>query len=207
MPTPTVAPPAASRIAFDFTARQARQAKARSASASSAAASPEASVQVGGVVALGVDRSRSCSSRPPEIGAELDRRRAQRRALEDPDVLLRLQDLERAVLVAGRDDDLGEDLGDLLGHLDRHRQVRRDDAAERRHRVARVRLAVGVGDVGADRDAARVGVLDDRDGRLVEVVRRTPGGVGVDVVVVGHLLAVQLLGLREPGPPGRKPLV
>ena len=33
----------------------------------------------------------------------------------------------------------------------------------------------------------------------VEVVRRPPGRVGVDVVVVGHLLAVQLLGLREPG--------
>ena len=49
-----------------------------------------------------------------------------------------------------------------------------------------------------DRDPARVGVLDDRHRRLVEVVRRPPGRVGVDVVVVGHLLAVQLLGGGEP---------
>src|SRR5690606_13954447 len=46
--------------------------------------------------------------------------------------------------------------------------------------------------------AAGVGVLDDRDGRLGVVVRGAPGGVGVDVVVVAHLLAVQLLGRGEP---------
>jgi len=59
----------------------------------------------------------------------------------------------------------------------------------------RVRLC----DVGPDGDPARVGVLDDRHRRLVEVGGRAPGGVGVDVVVVRHRLAVQLLGLREPG--------
>jgi hypothetical protein len=49
-------------------------------------------------------------------------------------------------------------------------------------------------------------VLDDRDGGLVEVVGGPACGVGVDVVVVGHLLAaVQLLGLRQPGV-GTKPL-
>ena len=57
---------------------------------------------------------------------------------------------------------------------------------------------MGVGDVATDRDAARVGVLDDRDRRLGEVVRRPIRRLSVDVVVVAHLLAVQLLGLREP---------
>ena len=42
-------------------------------------------------------------------------------------------------------------------------------------------------------------MLDDGHGGLVEVVRRAAGRVGVDVVVVGHLLAVQLLGARQPG--------
>ena len=65
-----------------------------------------------------------------------------------------------------------------------------------------MRLAVRLGDIGADGDAARVGVLDDRDARRGEVVRRPQGGIGVDVVVVGHLLAVQLLGLREPAQDG-----
>ena len=98
-----------------------------------------------------------------------------------------------------RDDDLGEHLGDLLGHRQVDLAVGRDDAAERRHRVAGVRLAVRGGDVGADGDPARVGVLDDRDAGVGVVVRGPPGGVGVDVVVVGHRLAVQLLGVREPG--------
>src|SRR6185312_8687649 len=49
----------------------------------------------------------------------------------------------------------------------------------------------------ADGDAAGVGVLDDRDGRAVVVVGGAPGGVGVDVVVVAHGLAVQLDGLGE----------
>ena len=61
--------------------------------------------------------------------------------------------------------------------------------------------AVRLGHVGADRDPARVGVLDDRHGGLGEVVGRPPGGVGVDVVVVGHLLAVQLLGVGQPARP------
>lgn len=53
------------------------------------------------------------------------------------------------------------------------------------------------GDIHADRDAARVGVLDDRDTGLVVVVRRAPGRLRVDVVVVRHLLAVQLFRVGE----------
>ena len=99
---------------------------------------------------------------------------------------------------AGRHDDLGEDVGHGAGHLDGDRPVRRDDAAEGRDRVALVRLAVRLRDVVAHGDAARVGVLDDGDGRLVAVVvGGAHRGVGVDVVVVGHLLAVQLPGLRQ----------
>ncbi len=62
-------------------------------------------------------------------------------------------------------------------------------------------LGVGVGDVGADRDAARVGMLDDRDGGLVEAEGRAHRSVRVDVVVVRHRLAVQHLGLRDARPP------
>jgi hypothetical protein len=53
-----------------------------------------------------------------------------------------------------------------LGHLEGDRAVGRDDAAERRDRVARVRLRCASAIVGRRRDAARVGVLDDRDGRV-----------------------------------------
>jgi hypothetical protein len=64
-------------------------------------------------------------------------------------------------------------------------------------RVSTVRCAGCRPDVGADCDAARVGVLDDCHARLGEVVRGPPGGVRVDVVVVRHLLAVQDFRLRD----------
>ena len=65
-----------------------------------------------------------------------------------------------------------------------------------------MRLGVGVGDRvgsvgGAHGNAARVGVLDDGDGRLGEVEGGAQGGVGVDEVVVAHGLAVQLVGLGD----------
>ena len=74
---------------------------------------------------------------------------------------------------------------------------RGDHATERRDRVTLVRTSVGSRHVGADRDPAWVGVLDDRHGRFVEVVRRATRRIGVDVVVVRHLLAVVLRGLRQ----------
>ncbi len=55
----------------------------------------------------------------------------------------------------------------------------------------------GSHDVHTKGDTAGVGVLDDGDARLREVVCRPPCRVRVDVVVVRHLFAVQLLGIRE----------
>ena len=67
--------------------------------------------------------------------------------------------------------------------------------------VARVRAGVRRGDriarAARHRDAAGVGVLDDRHRGFVEVVRGAQGGIGVDVVVVRHLLALQLGGLGD----------
>ena len=67
MPMPTEAPSLASRIAFDFTARQAFHAKARSARTSSGAASPVASVQVDGSSPSASTWSTRCISTPPLI--------------------------------------------------------------------------------------------------------------------------------------------
>ena len=65
-------------------------------------------------------------------------------------------------LGVGRDDDLGEDLGDRARGLGVERAVERDDAAEGRDRIAGERLAIGVEQVRALGHAARIGVLDDR---------------------------------------------
>src|SRR6478752_3935183 len=67
MPMPTDAPPAASRIAFDFTDRQARQAKARSVRVASSTGSPAARVQFAGSSPGASIRSRVWASTPPEM--------------------------------------------------------------------------------------------------------------------------------------------
>ena len=79
-----------------------------------------------------------------------------------------------------------------------------DDAAEGRDLVARVGALVGDGDVVVGGDAAGRGVLDDDDGRVVELGGGAPGGVGVEVVEVGHLQAVEELGGEEAAWTGRE---
>ena len=61
-----------------------------------------------------------------------------------------------------------------------------------------VRNRIG-GTGGCHGDTTGVVVLDDGNGRLIEVVGGAQGGVGVNVVVVAHGLAVQLLGLCNAG--------
>ncbi len=100
---------------------------------------------------------------------------------------------------SGRDDDLDKDLRDRLGGGGVERAVQRDDAAERADRVAGQRLVPGLAQARADRGAARVGVLDDRDRRLGEFGDQLVGGVGVGVVVVGQFLALDLARGRDAG--------
>src|SRR5699024_1681338 len=110
--------------------------------------------------------------------------------------------LEGLVLVVGGQDHLGEDRLDLLGHGEGDRPVRGDDAAVGGDRVGAVGAGMGPGDVlvlAGDGDAAGVVVLDDGDGREGMVVSGAHGGVRVDVVVVAHLLAAELLGAGEAG--------
>ena len=93
-----------------------------------------------------------------------------------------------------RQDDLVEHALHGLGHGPSDRPVAGYDAAEGRHRVAGVGAAVGLGHILVEGQAAGVGVLHHRHGRRVEAHHHAPGGVGVDDVVVGELLAVELPG-------------
>src|SRR5699024_8123254 len=109
---------------------------------------------------------------------------------------------EGLVLVAGGQNHLGEDRLDLLSHGEGDRPVRGADAAVGGDRVGAVGAGVGPGDVpvlAGDGVAAGVVVLDDGDGREGVVVSGAHGGVRVDVVVVAHLLAAELLGAGEAG--------
>src|SRR5699024_10039594 len=121
---------------------------------------------------------------------------------QDAQVLLGAQQLERIVLVAGRQDHLGEDRLDLLGHGEGDGAVGGDHASVGGERVGAVRAPVGEGDVlalGGDGDAAGVVVLDHGDGRQRVIEGGAHRGVGVDVVVVAHLLAAELLGAGQAG--------
>ena len=60
-------------------------------------------------------------------------------------------------------------------HREAHGAVRGDDPAVGRYRVAGVGFGVRIRHIGADGDAARVGVLDDRDGRLARSRTRCAG--------------------------------
>ena len=105
---------------------------------------------------------------------------------------------QRSVIEVRRDQHLDE-----LAIEDRLRggaiepRVERDDAAERRRRISRIRVLVGVGAIGALRYAARVGVLDDHAGRTVELANAFPCRVAVGQVVEAEFLALQLLERRQ----------
>ena len=81
------------------------------------------------------------------------------------------------------------------------RPVEADDAAERRQRVGVARPHVGFGNRRAGGGAARVGVLDHRGRRLVELQHDARGGVEVEEVRERQLLALQ--HRRRPEPRGR----
>ena len=101
-----------------------------------------------------------------------------------------------------RDDRLREDLDDSPRGVAVERAVQGDDAAEGRDRVAGQGPLVGVEKGLALGDAARVGVLDDRDRRRagrIELRDAFVGRVDVGDVVVGELLALDLPGGGDPG--------
>ena len=123
--------------------------------------------------------------------------RVHARAIEQPQILLGGQQIEGVGIESGRTHDFGEDLGDLLSQREADVPVGGDHPAVRRRRIACVRLAVRFGNVGTERDPARIRVLDDGHARLREVIGRPARSIGVDVVVVRHRLAVQHARLRE----------
>ena len=118
---------------------------------------------------------------------------------QDAQVLLRLQKLERSRLEARGNDDLDELLVrvHMLDHLERNLDVCRNNAAKSALRVARERLVVSLGDRGGRSRTAGVLVLQNNHGGLVELASKRPARIGIENVVVGKFLAIELLGIHK----------
>ena len=132
--------------------------------------------------------------------AELERgRRVDAAGGEHAQVLLLLQKLERVGRERGRDEHFHEEmvLVDVIDHVLRDLAVCRDDSTVGALRVACEGLVEGSNHALGSGRSARVLVLQDDHGGLVELAHERPAGVGVEDVVVGKLLAVELLGVHE----------
>ena len=196
-PMPTVAPPRAKTMAFDLTCFATVSANNRSAiSAFGRGAFCDHRQAVAGrrdPVALLDQQAPGKFMRCPALG----RRVGQRAGHQEPQRLLAGEYRARRVVGFGSDDDLDKNLCDRLGGRGVERTVQRHDAAKRADRIADERLVPGLAQAGAGGGAARIGVLDDRDGRVGELGDQLIGGVGIGIVVVGQLLALDLAGGRD----------
>lgn len=122
-------------------------------------------------------------------------RRSPLAALEQPHVLLGGDRVASLLADGGGDDHLDElAFDDGLGGGAIQFTVEGDDAAKGGGGVGLPGALVGAQQVAADGHAARVGVLDDDTGRLVELFDALQRRVGVGDVVVGEGLALQLDG-------------
>ena len=119
------------------------------------------------------------------------------RADERAEVFLRGEALGGVGGVAGRHQDLDEELADRFDEGEVGLAVGGDDGAEGGHRVAGEGALVSLDEGGADADAAGVVVFDDDDCGLLEEPDEAAGGVGVENVVPGELLALELAHAAE----------
>jgi hypothetical protein len=116
-----------------------------------------------------------------------------------PQVLLLRENRSRLLVGIRGDDHFGEDLRDRFRCGGVERPVGGDDPAECGHAVAGKRLAPCFEQIGARRDAARVGVLDDHDGRVrfAELGDQLQRGIRIVDIVVAEFLALDLFGLGD----------
>jgi hypothetical protein len=75
-----------------------------------------------------------------------------------------------------------------------------DDAAKGGDGIGGERFLIGLKDGCAGGRAAGVGVLDDDDGGLVELLGQLPAGVEIDEVVEAEFLALELVAPATPRP-------
>ena len=111
----------------------------------------------------------------------------------DAEILAAAEAAEGGGFVVGGDDDVVEVAAHGGDRVNGYRAVEAEDAAESGDWIGLAGAAVGrdLG-LGVGRQAAGHGVLDDRDGDVVEVVGGGPGGLQVEDVDVGEFEAVEL---------------
>ena len=112
---------------------------------------------------------------------------------EHAHVLFRGGQLERGLGNAGCNDDLDELVGnDLCRRRFVQFTVEGDDAAKCGSRIGGIGQFVSIERYIRNRHAARIGMLDNDTGGLLESLDTLPGCVGIADVVIGQFLALQL---------------
>ena len=170
-PMPTVAPSLANTMAFDLTCLQTAKAKRRSAISAGVGARSVTTLQL-----ELVDARRVALLHQEAAGDRAQQQLVRRRSSRPPVSSRRRFGLAASTARASavgvrRDHHLGEHLRDLLGDRDVERPIERHDAAIGADRIAGQRPGVGPAEVVVDRDAAGIGVLDDRDRRAARTRR------------------------------------
>ena len=169
----------------------------RSASTLGGTGSPVASVHCAGSSPGASIRSGVCTSSAAGDLPELHRGRTPPGATRTRRFFLRGQDLHRPVRIGRSHDDLGEHGRDLPGHLGGHRTLAAitPPNAETGSQAWALRWASAMSAPTAMPQGLACLMMATAARRSRGT---TPGRVGVDVVVVRHLLAAQLFGLGQP---------
>ena len=134
-------------------------------------------------------------------GAQLDLRMGSGAAGLEHAQLLALGQALLGLLGIGRGDEHLHELlvlvSEVLHELQRDLAIAGDDAAERALGIACERAVIGGHDVVGRSGTAGVLVLQDDNGRLIELAHRVPSGIGVEQVVVRERLAAEQLGTHQ----------
>lgn len=118
---------------------------------------------------------------------------------EEAEIFFGAQDLQGVGRKRWGHNGFDEKRADFIGQSFCDSAIEREDATEGGDRIGGQGAAEGLTNIISRGGAARVGMLNDYSGRLAELFNEFQCAVPIKVVVVGHVLAVELLGESDAG--------
>ena len=119
-------------------------------------------------------------------------------------VLLGLKAFQSLGGISWSDDNFHKRLGRFLGRSPVNRAVQGNNAAKGGQRVSGKGPVEGFLQGYGYRRSTGVGVFNDNTGRFIKFPYQFPGCLGINYVIIGEFLAIQLPGIRQSQPRGHK---